>query len=66
MTTPPPDDGDGEISVLIKPLRLADERLEELTGGEVDAVLGSDGRSYLLHRAQNDLRYHEAAKQAAI
>src|ERR1700689_4928811 len=55
-----------ELSVLIKALRETDQRLEELTHGEIDTVVDREGRSFLLHRAQGQLRYTEAAKQAAI
>ena len=67
MTRKPPmaEDSD-EISVVIRALREADLRLEELTAGEVDTVSDRDGRSFLLQRAQNQLRDAEAAKQAAI
>ena len=51
---------------MIKALREADLRLEELTAGEVDTVSDHDGRSFLLQRAQDELRNTEAAKQAAI
>jgi diguanylate cyclase (GGDEF)-like protein/PAS domain S-box-containing protein len=60
------EDTSEEISVLIRTLRDADQRLDELTAGEVDSVADRDGRAFLLHRAQDDLRYTEAAKQAAI
>jgi diguanylate cyclase (GGDEF)-like protein/PAS domain S-box-containing protein len=63
---PPRDEDDSEISVLIKTLRITDQRLEELTAGEVDTVADRDGRLYLLHRAQHDMRYRDAARQAAI
>ena len=63
---PPQDEDDAEISVLIKTLRATDQRLEELTAGEVDTVADRDGHSYLLHRAQNEMRYREAAREAAI
>ena len=63
---PPRDENDSEISVLIKTLKVTDQRLEELTAGEVDTVADRDGRSYLLHRAQHDMRYRDAARQAAI
>ena len=67
LKSPPPRDSDGdEISVVIKALRAADLRLEELTSGEIDTVSDHDGRSFLLQRAQNQLREAEAAKQAAI
>jgi len=62
----PPPDADDEISVVIKALREADSRLEVLTAGEVDSVYDRQGRSYLLQRAQDQLRAAEAAKQAAI
>jgi diguanylate cyclase (GGDEF)-like protein/PAS domain S-box-containing protein len=63
--SPPPATND-EISVVIRALREADLRLEELTAGEVDTVSDREGRSYLLQRAQDELRGTEAAKQAAI
>jgi diguanylate cyclase (GGDEF)-like protein/PAS domain S-box-containing protein len=63
--SPPPGDSD-EISTVIKALREADFRLEELTSGEVDTVSDRDGRSFLLRRAQDQMRETEAAKQAAI
>jgi len=63
---PAPDVESEEFSVLIEALRETDQRLEELTHGEVDTVADRDGRSFLLRRAQDQLRYTEAAKQAAI
>ena len=64
--SPLPDDNSDEISVVIRALREADLRLEELTAGEVDSVMDRDGRSFLLRRAQDQLRDAEAAKQAAV
>jgi diguanylate cyclase (GGDEF)-like protein/PAS domain S-box-containing protein len=55
-----------EISALIESLLLTEQRLEELTGGEVDTVADKDGRMFLLRRAQNHKRENDAAKQAAI
>ena len=68
MTLPTPESGDddSEISVLIKTLRASDQRLEELTAGEVDTIADREGRSYVLNHAQNELRHNEAARQAAI
>jgi diguanylate cyclase (GGDEF)-like protein/PAS domain S-box-containing protein len=63
---PPAESGSEEVSVLIKALRETDQRLDELTRGEVDTVADRDGRSFLLQRAQKQLRNTEAAKQAAI
>jgi len=51
---------------LIETLHLTMRRLEKLTGGEVDTVADRTGRTIMLRRAQNHLRQHEAAKQAAI
>jgi len=68
MRTPaaPREEEPTEISVLIKTLRVADQRLEELTDGEVDTVADREGHSYLLSRAQNAVRYREAAHHTAI
>jgi diguanylate cyclase (GGDEF)-like protein/PAS domain S-box-containing protein len=57
---------DTEIAALIATLHETEQRLQELTGGEIDAVLGHDGTPFLLRHAQAELRLHEAAKQAAI
>jgi diguanylate cyclase (GGDEF)-like protein len=57
---------DKEVVTLIATLHATGQRLEELTGGEVDAVVGLDGATFLLRRAQEDLRVGEAARQAAI
>src|SRR5580698_6715730 len=65
--SPPPGDRDSdEISVVIKALRAADLRLEELTSGEVDTVSDREGRSFLLQHVQDQLREAEAAQQEAI
>jgi hypothetical protein len=62
----PRDDPGDEISVVIRTLREADLRLEELTAGEIDTVTDREGRSFLLQRAQRQLRETGAVKQAAI
>ena len=63
-----PSTGDNakEVSALIDTLHQTGQRLEELTAGEVDTVADRDGRTFLLQRAQEHLRYSEAVKQAAI
>ena len=63
-----PSTGDNakEVSALIDTLHQTGQRLEELTAGEVDTVADRDGWTFLLQRAQEHLRYSEAAKQAAI
>jgi PAS domain S-box-containing protein/diguanylate cyclase (GGDEF)-like protein len=59
-------EADEEVVALVETLHKAGQRLEELTAGEVDSVLGRDGRAYLLQHAQDELRHSEAVKQAAI
>jgi diguanylate cyclase (GGDEF)-like protein/PAS domain S-box-containing protein len=55
-----------EINALIETLHGAEQRLAELTAGEVDAVVSQQGRTMLLRLAQIQLRESEAVKQAAI
>jgi light-regulated signal transduction histidine kinase (bacteriophytochrome) len=55
-----------KVVALIETLHETDERLAELTAGEVDSVTSGDGRTSLLRQAQNQLRHSEAAKQAVI
>jgi PAS domain S-box-containing protein len=64
--TSPPGDANEEIAALIATLHQTGQRLEELTAGEVDTVADRDGRTFVLRRAQDQLRHSEAAKQAAI
>jgi PAS domain S-box-containing protein len=54
-----------EISALIETLLKTEQRLEDLTAGEIDTVAGRDGRTFMLHRAQADSRRREAAEHAA-
>ncbi len=63
---PPSPETDDEVAALIATLCETERRLEELTGGEVDAVVGGSGLPFLLRRAQREMRNSEAAKQAAI
>jgi PAS domain S-box-containing protein len=59
-----PDDPQEEISALVRQLRDAQQRLQELAGGELDAVLLPGGQSYLLQEAQEKLRQSEAAQRS--
>ena len=59
-------DGSTEIKTLIETLHGAEQRLAELTAGEVDAVVSRQGRTMLLRLAQIQLRDSDAVKQAAI
>jgi len=64
--SPSPVDAIDEIATLIEALHVSERRLEELTGGEVDTVADRTGRTFLLRRAQEQVRLSEAGKQAAI
>ncbi len=59
-------DPSDEISTLIETLLAAEQRLEVLTAGQVDAISDKSGRPFLLQRAQERLRRSEAVKQAVI
>ena len=59
-------DRDAEIIALIDSLHRTGKQLEEITGGEVDAVADGAGRTFILQRAQEHLRDRQAYKQAAI
>jgi PAS domain S-box-containing protein len=69
---PHSEDANEEVTGLIRRLHETEQRLWELTGGEVDAVMHPAGYSYLLHQAQGQLRDSEAvqrqlaARQSAI
>nr|WP_315187462.1 EAL domain-containing protein [uncultured Albidiferax sp.] len=64
--SPPAAKNAQEVEALIEVLHDTEQRLEELTGGEVDAVTNQVGRTLLLRRAQDNLRLFEARKQNAI
>ncbi len=66
MNEPPPaaaEDPEDEVTALVRKLHETQQRLQELAGGEVDAVLHPGGQSYLLHEAQEKLRRSEAAQR---
>ena len=60
---PPPEDPGDEITRLVGVLQATERRLQELTGGELDAVLVQGGQSYLLQEAQAKLRLSEAVQR---
>jgi len=60
------NDHTAEIAALIETLHQANQRLEELTAGQIDAVSDREGRTFLLRRAQEKLRHGNASRQAAI
>lgn len=51
------------ISALIQTLQDAERELQELTGGQLDAVAGKGGKVYLLREAQEQLRQAEASQR---
>jgi len=57
---------DNEISQLVETLHEIGQRLELLTGGEVDTVASRGGRMVMLRRAQEHMRRSAADKQAAV
>jgi diguanylate cyclase (GGDEF)-like protein/PAS domain S-box-containing protein len=66
QASPVTADTTNEVFGLIQALHKAEQRLEQLTAGEVDTVADSGGRTLLLRRAQDRLRHTAAAKQTAI
>lgn len=60
------DDPADEVPALINLLHRTSARIEQLTGGEVDAVTDDEGRPFLLRHAQEHLRKLDLARQAAI
>ena len=64
----PPSQADinQEVSALIEALHDVEQRLAELTAGEVDTVADRSGQPFVLRRSQEHLRATEAAKQIAI
>ncbi len=62
----PVSDADAELSALIETLHRTEQRLDALTAGQVDTVSDQAGHTFVLRRAQEQLRHTEAAKQAAI
>lgn len=63
---PPRADINAEISALIETLRQTEQRLGELTAGEIDTVTDLAGRTFTLQGAQDQMRLSEATRQAAI
>jgi len=63
---PLPADSGAEIQGLIAILNETGQRLELLTGGEVDSIVDGSGRTLLLRGVQERLRQVESARQAAI
>ena len=55
-----------EVTVLISTLLRTEQRLEELTGGEVDTVASKSGQPFMLRRAQEQMQRSKEEKLEAI
>ena len=65
--SPYPGDATEELSALVEVLRATEQRIEELTAGEVDSVADREGRMVLLRRARTDIEASQHRRnQAAI
>jgi PAS domain-containing protein len=51
------------IGALIRIMREAEQELQALTGGQLDAVAGVGGQPFLLHDAQEKLRQSEGVQR---
>jgi PAS domain S-box-containing protein len=58
-------DAEQRIAALAGRLRVIEQELDELTGGQVDTITGADGVPFLLREAQKKLRLQEAAQRQA-
>jgi diguanylate cyclase (GGDEF)-like protein/PAS domain S-box-containing protein len=63
---PPVWEVNSEIAALIEVLDHTEQRLEELTAGEVDTETDREGQTFLLRRARETVRHTEAARRATI
>jgi PAS domain S-box-containing protein len=60
----PTSDANEEVSALIATLYETEQRLEELTAGQVDTVADGTGRTFVLGPAREHFRHSDAEKQA--
>ena len=65
--SPPARNAYAEVSALIETLRETEQRIEELTAGEVDSVSDRDGRTFLLRGARDQIETSQRRRnQAAL
>jgi PAS domain S-box-containing protein len=57
------NDLNAEITAEVRKLHASQRRLQELTVGEVDAVVHPGGHAYLLHKAQEQLQQNEVEQR---
>jgi len=62
----PGGDAPEEIAGLIDTLLQTEQRLEELTAGEVDTFADSEGRLFLLRRTQEQLRHRDEGRYRGL
>jgi PAS domain S-box-containing protein len=63
--SPPAKNAYAEVSALIETLRETEERIEDLTGGEVDSVSDRDGRTFLLRSARDQIETSQRKRNQA-
>jgi len=64
---PPAKNPYADVSALIETLRETEQRIEELTAGEVDSVADRDGRTFVLRRARDQIETSQRRRnQAAL
>jgi diguanylate cyclase (GGDEF)-like protein/PAS domain S-box-containing protein len=64
---PPARDPYADVSALIETLRETEQRIEELTAGEVDSVADRDGGTFVLRRARDQIETSRSRRnQAAL
>ncbi len=65
--SPPARNAYAEVSALIETLRETEQRIEDLTAGEVDSVSDRDGRTFLLRGARDQIETSQRKRnQAAL
>ena len=64
--SPPPTHGPEKAITLALSLAQAEKAIEAFGAGQVDAIVDTDGRAYLLRPAQERLRANETRLQAII
>src|SRR5580658_1409467 len=62
----PPPGTDREVSALVETLHRTSQRLEELTGGQLDSVVDRSGRWFLMRGVQEQLQRADTIRQAAV
>jgi len=65
-TSPPATDGPDKAITLALSLAQAEKAIHEFTSGQIDAIVDSDGRAYLLRHAQEHLRQDENRLRAIL